>query len=228
MKRYGLNKTTLIDYPGKVAATIFTRGCNMRCPYCHNPELISGDASPDMVDWNYILEFLKKRAHLLGGVCITGGEPLLHDDLGDRITEIHKLGLKVKIDTNGTLPDKLRNIKIDYIAMDLKTSLDSYHKLGYTGDSSELPGRIKESIRYIRESGIPHHFRTTVVPDIVTEEDIQKIIDMIEGEKIFVLQGFRPGVTLAPEWSNKPAPEIKMLESMKRQFEQRGISCNLR
>jgi len=227
-KRYGLSKTTLIDYPGKVAATIFTRGCNMRCPYCHNPELIFGEASPEMLDWDSISAFFKKRSRLLGGVCITGGEPLIHDDLSEKIAEIHELGLNVKLDTNGTLPEKLRNTKVDYIAMDLKTSLGTYDRLGYTGAPSELIGRLKESIRYIRESGIPHHFRTTVVPGLVSKEDITEIIKLIDGEHLYVLQGFRPGETLDPKWSELPAPDVEILESMKEQFENSGIGCTLR
>lgn len=226
-KLYGLNKTTLIDYPGKVAATIFTRGCNMRCPYCHNPDFVSGGPPPDLLTWDELSDFLKKRARLLGGVCITGGEPLLHDDLGEIIAEIHSLGLSVKIDTNGTLPEKLRTIKADYIAMDIKTSLSSYDQLGYTGDETELTGRLTESIRFIKESGIPHHFRTTVVPDLVSNDDISEIIRLIEGEKSYVIQGFRPGQTLDPAWSDKPAPEPDLLESMKAQFKEKGIDCSL-
>jgi pyruvate formate lyase activating enzyme len=226
-KLYGLNKTTLIDYPGKVAATIFTMGCNMRCPYCHNPDFVSGEAPPDLIRRKELVEFLKKRARLLGGVCITGGEPLLHDDLGELVSEIHSIGLGVKLDTNGTLPEKLREIKADYISMDIKTSLNSYNKLGYTGAISELSGRLLESISYIMNSGIPHHFRTTVVPGLVAKADISEIIDLIDGENYYVLQGFRPGHTLDPAWSDKPAPEPALLESMKNQFEERGISCSL-
>ena len=227
-KRYGLNKTTLIDYPGKVAATIFTRGCNMRCPYCHNPELIFGEATDEMLSWNEVFAFLQKRAPLLGGVCITGGEPLIHDDLPGKISQIHSLGLAVKLDTNGTLPEKLRDLKVDYIAMDLKTSLDGYSRLGYTGEQTQLPGRIRESVRYIKGSGIPHHFRTTVVPGIVGEDDIREIIRLIEGERIFTLQGFRPGETLDPAYSDIDAPTEEILIPMKTLFEDAGISCSLK
>ncbi|HAK45157.1 MAG TPA: anaerobic ribonucleoside-triphosphate reductase activating protein, partial [Spirochaeta sp.] len=197
-KLYGLNKTTLIDFPGKVASTIFTRGCNLRCPYCHNPDFVSGTDVPDLFTWGEITDYLKKRSHLLGGVCITGGEPLLHDDLPDNISDIHGLGLEVKIDTNGTLPDKLRHLKVDYIAMDIKTSLEDYVRLGFTGDDSELAGRITESIRIVKESGIPHHFRTTVVPGFVSIKVIKDILKLVEGEGTYVLQGFRPGNTLDP------------------------------
>ena len=227
-KLYGLNKTTLIDYPGKVAATIFTRGCNLRCPYCHNPELINGPPSDEMLSRTEIVNYLKKRAGLLGGVCITGGEPLMHDDLGGLISEIHGFGLKVKLDTNGTLPEKLSRTDADYIAMDLKTSLTRYKELGFTGDDSELVGRLKESIRYIRESEIPHHFRTTVVPGLVGLEDIREFISMIEGENCYVLQGFRPGQTLDPSYAELRPPELQLLEEMKRLLDDAGIICTLR
>ncbi len=200
----------------------------MRCPYCHNPEFIENTKVPDLFTWTGITDYLQKRAHLLGGVCITGGEPLLHDDLPDRIRDIHSLGLAVKLDTNGALPEKLRTMKADYIAMDIKTSLNKYSRLGFTGDNSEIGGRITESIRIIKESGIPHHFRTTVVPGFVDIDVIKEIIGMIEGEKRFVLQGFRPGITYDPAFSELPAPPPVLLEEMKDLFEKQGISCELR
>ena len=227
-KLYGLNETTLIDYPGKVAATIFTRGCNMRCPYCHNPDFIVTKDIPDLFTWSEIMEFLNKRARLIGGVCFTGGEPLLHSDLPDLIAEIHSLGLAVKLDTNGALPEKLRGIKVDYIAMDIKTSLEKYSRLGFTGADSELAGRITESINYIKESGIPHHFRTTVVPGFVDEKVIKEILKQIEGEKNFVLQGFRPGITYDPAYSSLPAPEPEYLEQLQAMFKSKNINCELR
>ena len=227
-KLYGLNKTTLIDFPGKVAATIFTRGCNMRCPYCHNPDFVEGGYIPDLFTWPQIMEYLNKRAHLLGGVCFTGGEPLLHDDLPDLIAEIHGLGLSVKLDTNGALPAKLRTVKADYIAMDIKTSLENYPKLGFTGNDTEIAGRITESIRIIKESGIPHHFRTTVVPGFVNTGVITEIIKMTADEPRYVLQGFRPGNTLDPAYSDIPAPDPLLLEKMQAMFEEQGIACEVR
>ena len=227
-KLFGLNKTTLIDYPGKVASTIFTRGCNLRCPYCHNPDFVTPKEMPDLFTWAEIIDYLNNRAHLLGGVCITGGEPLLHDDLPDMVSDIHSIGLSVKIDTNGTLPEKLRKIEADYIAMDIKTSLEDYTKLGFTGRDSELAGRITESIRLIRESGKPHHFRTTVVPGFVSEVEIKKIIPLIEGEKEYVLQGFRPGITLDPDYTDVVPHEPAVLERMQALFKDAGIDCAVR
>ena len=227
-KLYGLNKTTLIDYPGKVASTIFTRGCNLRCPYCHNPDFVTAVDIPELYSWSEIMDYLKNRAHLLGGVCITGGEPLLHDDLKDNIADIHRIGLSVKIDTNGTLPEKLRLIDADYYAMDIKTSLEQYPKLGFSGRDSEIGGRITESIRLIKESGRPHHFRTTVVPGFVTDTEIKEIIKMIEGELDYVLQGFRSGITLDPSYSDVLPPEPAVLEGMQSLFTEAGIDCAVR
>ncbi len=224
---YGLNKTTLIDFPGKVASTIFTRGCNMRCPFCHNPDFIEGKNIPDLFSWSEIMEYLNKRSKLLGGVCITGGEPLIHNDLQERISEIHKLGLAVKLDTNGSLPERLRNIKVDYIAMDLKTSLENYPSLGFTGNDSELAGRVAESISLIKASGIRHHFRTTVVPGFVDMETIRKIIKLLDGEERFVLQGFRPGTTYDPSYSELTPPTQSLLDQMKEEVEAAGISCDV-
>ena len=227
-KLFGLNKTTLIDYPGKVASTIFTRGCNLRCPYCHNPDFVTGAEVPELYSWTEVMDYLKKRSHLLGGVCITGGEPLLHAELPEMIAEVHSTGLAVKIDTNGTLPDRLRNLKADYFAMDLKTSLGQYSELGFTGDDTELGGRITESIRIIRESGKPHHFRTTVVPGFVDIGTVREIISLINGEKQFALQGFRPEVTLDPAFSDIAPPAPALLEEMQQLFTEAGIDCAVR
>ncbi|MDC7125878.1 MAG: anaerobic ribonucleoside-triphosphate reductase activating protein [Spirochaetales bacterium] len=226
-KLYGFLKTTLIDYPGKVASTIFTRGCNLRCPYCHNPDFVNGVETSELITWQEIMNYLKKRSNLLGGVCITGGEPLIHNDIAEKISDIHSIGLPVKIDTNGTLPDKLRTLKVDYIAMDIKTSLDNYKNLGYTGNDSELAGRITESIRYIKESGIAHHFRTTVAPGFINKNIINSIINLIQDEKYYVLQGYRAGATLDPAYSEKtPYPPSELIE-MQSMFIKAGIECNL-
>ena len=126
LKKLGFIKTSLLDFPGQVSAVIFTPSCNLRCPYCHNPELVSGSLPPDLIQKETVLQHLEKRKSILGGVCITGGEPLLHPELPDLIESIHSLGLKVKVDTNGTRPDKLPPLKADYLAMDIKTDPKKY------------------------------------------------------------------------------------------------------
>src|SRR6056297_47161 len=216
LNRMALQKTTLLDYPGEVAATLFTPGCNLRCPYCHNPELVTPPFPDDLLSRGEILSFLKKRAGVLGGVCVTGGEPLLHPDLPELADEIHGLGLKVKIDTNGTMPERIEAIlpKVDYVAMDVKTAPRRYGELGMNAAGAEEPaGRsgettadaadaaaepIKRSIRTIIESGIEHEFRTTCLPGLVKEEDIREITEAIQGAAAYYLVQFRPAVTLDP------------------------------
>ena len=111
----GIQKSTLLDFPGEIASTLFTLGCNLRCPYCHNPELVESINTSTLLSWDTIIKYLKKRKNVLGGVCITGGEPLLTPQIEDIIKEIHNLGLKVKIDTNGTLPETLKNLRVDFV-----------------------------------------------------------------------------------------------------------------
>jgi pyruvate formate lyase activating enzyme len=129
MLKFGVVKTSLVDYPGLVAAALFTRGCNLRCPYCHNPELVFGPLPSDMRSASEVLAFLHSRRNVLEGVCVSGGEPLLHPELPDFIREVRALGYKIKIDTNGTLPDVLERLAADYIAMDIKTLPEKYAAL---------------------------------------------------------------------------------------------------
>ncbi len=135
--RIGLVKTSLVDFPAEVAAALFIRGCNLRCPYCHNPELVLGPEPPGLLDPEEVLAFLHRRKNVLGGVCVSGGEPLLHPELPEFLREIRHLGLKVKLDTTGTLPEALGRIEADYIAMDLKTVPEKYGLLA--GPAACLP-----------------------------------------------------------------------------------------
>ena len=231
----GLLKTSLIDFPGEVAAVLFTFGCNLRCPYCHNPTLVSGPPPEDFLPRKQIIRFLKKRRSVLGGVCIAGGDPLLHSDLGQLITEIQALGLKVKLDTNGTFPDRLAELKADYIAIDLKTSPDKYKLLVGKAANGKPPSgpqaiveRIKNSIRWTIESGIPHEIRTTVVPQIVSENDIASMIDLVRGANLWMLAGFRPNVTLDPEYQDVASYPASVLEKMKERIEKSEIPCSIR
>lgn len=224
----GLQKTTLIDFPGEVAATVFTRGCNMRCPYCHNPELVRPNSpSEGLYPLVEVKAFLEKRKNRLGGVCITGGEPLIHPDLPAFIDYIHSLGMKVKLDTNGSFPEKLAALKPDYVAMDIKTAPPKYPLIGYTGKADIVENMIS-SIRWIIESGTDHEFRTTVVPGIVDVDDIRAICKLIEGAARYNLAGFRPGLTLDPEYSDKQPYHSDVLAEMKEIIEGYGISCMIR
>lgn len=174
MKIGGFQKFSLIDYPHKTAAVIFTQGCNMFCPYCHNPQLVYPNLYEPALDENEIFSFLKKRRGLLAGAVVTGGEPLVHNDLPEFIAKIKDLGYCVKLDTNGTKPQELQNLikdnLIDFIAMDIKSPLKKY-ELFYKGDSD----CIKRSITVIQNSGLPHLLRTTFDKDILTETDIHEI-----------------------------------------------------
>lgn len=193
MKIYGLNKTTLLDYPEHVAATIFTGGCNFRCPFCHNGELVQDPDDFPLIPQEEVLAFLRKRSGVLSGVCITGGEPTLQPDLADFIREVKKIGLLVKLDTNGYRPQVLRSLLReglpDYVAMDIKNCREKY---GVTAGCEGLEVRlIEESVQLLKESRIPYEFRTTVVRELHEAEDFDKIGAWLEGAKVYFLQAYR-------------------------------------
>lgn len=173
MKISGLQKLTLLDFPGRVACTVFFGGCNFRCPFCHNFELVDG-STPPLMDEEELLTFLKSRTGILDGVCITGGEPTLQPRLPDLLREIKDMGYQVKLDTNGYRPEVLRSLVaeglVDYVAMDVKNSPDLY---GATVglDSMDL-SRIEESIRFLLENRVDYEFRTTVAEPLHTEQSI--------------------------------------------------------
>lgn len=187
----GLQKLTLLDFPGKTACIIFTRDCNFRCPFCHNADLVIGDAEP--MDNEEIFAYLDKRKKLLDGVVITGGEPLLQKDIADFIRRVKSYGYAVKLDTNGTYPDRLQALLdeglVDYVAMDIKNGEEEY--LETAGVSNEsLIARVKESISLIMASGVAYEFRTTVVKGLHTKESLLSAFAMIKGAAHYYLQGF--------------------------------------
>lgn len=193
----GYQPLTLLDYPGRLAATVFTLGCVLRCPFCHNPELIEPSkeylAQAGGNKTEEFLEFLKTRQGKLDGVCITGGEPTLHADLLNFIRSIKSLGFLVKLDTNGAFPDIVRKIAetnlVDFWAMDIKHTPEKYPLA--SGNADIDIRRFQESVTLIMESGADYEFRTTVVPGIHTEDDFQKIGEWIRGARRFALQEFR-------------------------------------
>lgn len=186
----GIQKLTLLDFPERVACTLFTAGCNLRCPFCHNASLVTeiGDA----LSTDEILATLKKRRGLLDGVCVTGGEPTLQPDLADFIRAVRDMGYAVKLDTNGTHPDRLAALLaaglVDYVAMDIKNSREKYPLT--VGVQHFDPAVIDESITLLRESGVAHEFRTTVVRELHTVEDIVAIARWVQGdgERLFLQQ----------------------------------------
>lgn len=187
----GFQKLTLLDFPGHTACTLFTLGCNMRCPFCHNTPLVTGTAEERYTE-EEIFSFLKKRQGLLDGVAITGGEPLLQKDIVSFIEKVRELGYEVKLDTNGSYPEKLSEIickgLVSYIAMDIKNSGEKYPLTSGSDISYET---IKESIRLIKDSGIPHEFRTTVVKEHHTAADIISIAKMLGKTEKYFLQQFK-------------------------------------
>jgi len=224
-QRVGLQKTTLVDFPGEIAATIFTTGCNLRCPYCHNPELAVGALPDDFLTIDEVMEFLKRRAGVLTGVCITGGEPLLHAWLPELVRGIHRLGLRMKLDTNGLLPKRLAAVSPDYVAVDLKLAPSRYGQLGASGRAAD---KLAETVAYLHETGTPTEYRTTVVPGLVNRDDIHSIVKMLTEEDRFILAAFRPGNTLEPSYSKLDAPSAKMLEEYRAIAVDAGINCTIR
>lgn len=187
----GLEKLSLVDYDGKLACTLFTESCNFRCPFCHNKNLAESTHNIE-IPFNEILSFLRTRINKLEGVVITGGEPTLMNDLIKKIYEIKKLGFLVKLDTNGYKPDVLKylieNKLIDYIAMDIKNSLDKYCLT--TGVSNIKIDNILRSIELIKESGIDYEFRTTLVKEFHNVNDIKEISKLLKGAKKYFLQKY--------------------------------------
>ncbi|MDO8240423.1 MAG: anaerobic ribonucleoside-triphosphate reductase activating protein [Candidatus Moranbacteria bacterium] len=188
----GFQKLTLLDYPGKIATTVFTLGCSFRCPFCHNPELVDLRLAHNEESEKEFFEFLSRRVGKLEGVCITGGEPTIQPDIIEFIQKIKKMGFLVKLDSNGTRPDVLKKIidqkLVDYIAMDIKSSLENYDK---TTGSKVDKDRIRLSVNLIMHSKIPYEFRTTVVPGLHSEKDFDEIAKWIDGAENYFLQEYR-------------------------------------
>ena len=192
MRIDGLQKMTLLDFPGKVACTVFTGGCNFRCPFCHNALLVT--KLPEKPDYSEdeILSFLEKRTGLLDGVAITGGEPLLNPDIADFIRKIRSMGYAVKLDTNGSFPERLKAIVgeglVDYVAMDIKNRKEKYAET--IGFKNLDLSKIEESVEFLKSGAVDYEFRTTVVEQFHTVEDIRAAAEWISGAKRYFLQNF--------------------------------------
>ena len=188
----GLMKMTLLDFPGKVACTVFTGGCNLRCPFCHNAALVTEIDPSAAYSAEDIIKFLKTRQGLLDGVCITGGEPLLQRDIGEFISAVKQLGFKVKLDTNGFFPEKLKRLTeaelVDYVAMDVKNTFAKYPMTAGIENLDIAP--VKESIALLKGGSTEYEFRTTVVKEFHTPEDIEEIAAKISGAERYFLQNF--------------------------------------
>lgn len=193
MEIHGWNKTTLLDYPEHVAATVFTGGCNFRCPFCHNASLVLHPGEAPLIPESEVLEFLKKRKGILEGVCITGGEPTLQRDLKEFIGKLKEMDYLVKLDTNGYRPDVLWRLLeaglLDYVAMDVKASRRNYAKAA--GCRKLDMSKIEESIAILKSCRIPYEFRTTVVRGIHEESEFEEIGRLLEGCRAYYLQSYR-------------------------------------
>lgn len=189
----GLQKLTLLDYPGMVACTVFTGGCNLRCPFCHNSSLVLPERLAHDTDEEQVLSFLRKRRGTLDGVAVTGGEPLLHKDIDGFLARVHEMGYKIKLDTNGSFPDRLMAIVksglVDRVAMDIKNSPELYSAtVGIPGFDLEP---VERSKNFLLEGSIDYEFRTTVVKGLHTEESITEAARWIAGAKEYYLQQFK-------------------------------------
>ena len=190
MKICGIEKFSMVDWDGKIVCTLFASGCNFRCPFCHNSSLALSNADP--IDHEEIFNFLEKRKGLLDGVCISGGEPTLHTGLFDFARKIKAMGYPIKLDTNGTNPDTLQSLiengLVDYVAMDVKNSPHKYPAT--TGVQAVNFDDLNKSVAIIKKSGIPHEFRTTIIKEFHTEDDMKYIADMLSGCDGYYLQKY--------------------------------------
>lgn len=192
VKFYGLQKLTLLDYPGKMAATIFTGGCNFRCPFCHNKGLVYLNDGQEEISEEEILNYLESRKNILDGVCITGGEPLLQEGIEDFLRKVRKIGINIKLDTNGTYFEKLKRIieegLVDYVAMDIKNSKELYATT--TGLEKVSIDSIEKSVAYLKEGHVDYEFRTTLVKEFHKDTDFKKVGEWLKGAKHYYLQSF--------------------------------------
>lgn len=194
MEIHGLNKTTLLDYPGRVASTIFTGACNFRCPFCQNGDLVLNPASQPLISEEEVFAHLDKRKGVVTGVCISGGEPTLQKDLAEFIKKLKERELKVKLDTNGYRPEIVKKLiadgLVDYIAMDIKSSIEKYSEATGVDFGEKSENKIKKSIDILSNSDTDYEFRTTIVRNYHDEDTIKSIGELIRGAKKYYLQSF--------------------------------------
>lgn len=222
IKQAGFLPTTLLDYPGEVASVIFLPGCNLKCPYCHNPSIVNpGKDTLDNIE--FVMDVIYKRKNLISGVVISGGEPTLYEDLNDYITQFQSWGLKVKLDTNGTNPKLLSTLNPNYIAMDLKTSIEKYPAIGFKGTDE-----ILESLFWIKKSGIKYEVRTTAAPIIFNKEDLRKMLPLLMDVKNYYITNFKNGDTLNPSYNNNVPYNVDELNEFKIICRDAGITCTIR
>ena len=221
MRIHGFQKMTLLDYPGKVAATVFTGGCNFRCPFCHNALLVDGLDEAPVFDEEEVLTHLKKKAGLLDGVAITGGEPLLQKDIGAFLMKLRDFGYQIKLDTNGSFPDRLADLVekglVDYEAVDIKNRPEKYAETVGVKDFDLAP--VRETVDLLLSGRVDYEFRTTVVRQFHTVEDIAAAAAWIRGARRYFLQNFvDSGNLLVPGCTGVPQEEMEEMAKAARAF----------
>lgn len=218
MRIGAIQKFSMIDYPGKLSAIVFTQGCNFRCPYCHNPELVDSAKFLDPIPKETLFTFLKKRVGKLDAVSITGGEPTLHKDLPQLMKNVKKMGFLVKLDTNGSNPEMLSKIiaesAVDYLAMDIKAPLEKYSQITRSQVDTLA---IQRSIQLIKKSGVDYEFRSTLVQDMLSKKEVLQMGSLLGNAKRYFLQKFVPSKTLnrdfaeATSFSNQKMDNLQQI-----------------
>ena len=226
MKIGYVQKTSFIDYPGKISAVIFTQGCNFRCPYCHNPELVDAERYCDSIPMDEVYSFLEKRSGKLDGVVITGGEPTLQPGIMSLMRRVKSMGYLVKLDTNGSRPkiiqDALDQDLLDYVAMDIKAPWDKYSLV--VGSLVNIT-HIKKSITLIMNSGIANEFRTTLVGSLLDPKDVLNIARVIHGARLYVLQKFVSSKHVDSSYARKSAFTDEQMNKLVPQLDQYVSKC---
>jgi len=224
MKIGGIQKFSTVDYPGYAVASIFTIGCNMRCGYCHNPELVLPEQFAGEIPEDEILEFLESRKGLLDGVAISGGEPTMQEDLPEFIRKVKEMGFRVKLDTNGTNPWMVAQLinegLVDFIAMDIKGPLDKYIQIAARPVDLDA---IEQCVRLIKT--VDHEFRTTIVRSQLEPQDFEAIGQLVDGAQRFALQYFIPGNTVSPNFREEVSFTSEEMEQAKTIMERHVTEC---
>ena len=220
MKIKGMQKLTLLDYPDRTACTVFLGGCDFRCPFCHNMDIVDDRYPDDFIDEGYLFDYLKKRKGLLDGVCITGGEPLMTPDVIPLMRKIKAIGYDIKLDTNGSYPERLREILdeglADYIAVDIKNSPEKYARTA--GCPEPLVEKVRRTVEILKNGSVEYEFRTTVMKPYHEVSDFEEIGKWIEGAKKFYIQLFADHDNVPERSLSTPekAEVLKMLETVRK------------
>lgn len=231
MEFSGFQKLDLVNYPSHVAATVFTGGCNLRCPYCHNPELAQG-ISKEHYSENEVLEYLERRKSMLEGLVVSGGEPTLHKDLGNFMAKVKALGLKTKLDTNALRPQVLEDLikrgVLDFVAVDIKTTPERYAMLGCAMDANDVEKTLKRSLDILRSWSDNWEVRTTYHSLIVPEDGIEQLVRLAGKVPVWHIQAFNPAVTLDSTWGDLSAPQSAELERIACAMKAAGVNVRIR